>query len=241
MARISIDEIRSSLSADGWTLVSEKYINLDSNLEYKCDKGHVVYAPWKDIRKERICPIVMRERLKVKDFKGRKKKKSEFRVLALDQATHLTGYAVFNNRDLVDYGTFQARGDDDIARCAQVKQWMISLIEKYEIDFVGLEQIQLDTQKSAPAFEALAHLQGILMLTCLEEHIPCKAAHVNTWRSHCGVKGRTRPDLKRSMQLITQKWFGIMPTDDEADAIGIGKYFSDLMAPKVEIIDWENE
>jgi len=39
-----------------------------------------------------------------------------------------------------------------------VKQWMISMIEKYEIDFVGLEQIQLDTQKSAPAFEALAHL-----------------------------------------------------------------------------------
>jgi hypothetical protein len=32
-----------------------------------------------------------------------------------------------------------------------------------------------------------------------------------------------------------------MPTDDEADAIGIGKYFSDIMAPKVEIVDWEAE
>jgi hypothetical protein len=32
-----------------------------------------------------------------------------------------------------------------------------------------------------------------------------------------------------------------MPTDDEADAIGIGKYFSDIQAPKVEIIDWEAE
>jgi len=38
-----------------------------------------------------------------------------------------------------------------------------------------------------------------------------------------------------------KKWFDIMPTDDEADAIGIGKYFSDVMAPKVEIIDWESE
>lgn len=47
MARISIDEIRESLSVDGWTLVSEKYTNLDSNLEYRCDKGHVVTAPWK--------------------------------------------------------------------------------------------------------------------------------------------------------------------------------------------------
>ena len=43
------------------------------------------------------------------------------------------------------------------------------------------------------------------------------------------------------MQLIVKKWFGIMPTDDEADSIGIGMYFADIMAPKVEIIDWENE
>jgi hypothetical protein len=62
----------------------------------------------------------MRERLKVKDV-ARKKKKSEFRVLALDQATHKTGYAVFNNKDLIDYGTFEARGDNEIERCAQVK------------------------------------------------------------------------------------------------------------------------
>ena len=129
MGRISIDEIKSSLSVDGWTLISEKYINLDSNLTYKCDKGHIVTAPWKQIRKDRICPTCMRERLKVKEFKGKKKKKSEFRVLALDQATHYTGYAVFSNKDLIDYGTFEAKGDNEIERCAQVKQWMISLIE----------------------------------------------------------------------------------------------------------------
>ena len=239
MARISIDEIKSSLSADGWTLVSEKYVNLDSNLEFLCDKGHVVTAPWKQIRKDRICPTCMRERLKVKEFKGQRKKKGEFRVLALDQATHYTGYAVFSNRNLVDYGTFVARGDDEIARCLQIKQWMISLIDQYEIDFVGLEQIQLDVQKSGPVFEALAHLQGILMLTCMEEHVPCKAAHVKTWRSHCGVKGKTRPEVKQSMQMIVKKWFGIIPTDDEADSIGIGMYFADMMVPKVEIVDWE--
>jgi hypothetical protein len=49
----------------------------------------------------------MRERLKVKDSMH-KKKKGEFRVLALDQATHYTGYAVYNNRNLIDYGTFVA-------------------------------------------------------------------------------------------------------------------------------------
>ena len=238
MGRISIDEIRESLSADGWTLVSEKYTNLDSNLEYKCEKGHVVFAPWKQIRRDRICPTCMRERLKVKE-NNHKKKKSEYRVLALDQATYHTGWAVFNNKDLINYGVFEAEGENEIERCAQIKQWMISIIEQYEIDFVGLEQIQLNVEKSPVTFEVLAHLQGILMLTCYEEKITCKAVPVTTWRSYCGVRGHARPDLKRSMQLIVKKWFNIMPTDDEADAIGIGKYFSDLMAPKIEIIDWE--
>lgn len=239
--KYSIEYINNELASDGWKCTSEKYKNLDDLLSFTCDKGHVVIAPWKQIRKDKICPICMREHLKVKDFRGRKKRKGEYRVLALDQATHFTGYAVFNNRDLVDYGTFEARGDNEIARCMQVKQWMLSLIQQYEIDFVGLEQIQLDVQKSAPTFEALAHLQGILMLTCLEENVPYKAVHVSTWRAHCGVKGKTRPDVKRSMQLIVKKWFGVMPTDDEADAIGIGKYFSDTMMPKVEIVDWEAE
>jgi len=30
-------------------------------------------------------------------------------------------------------------------------------------------------------------------------------------------------------------------SEDEADSIGIGKYFTDTMYPKVEIVDWENE
>jgi rubredoxin len=84
MARISIDEIKNSLSTDGWSLISETYKNLDSNLEYKCNKGHTVIAPWKKIRDNRICPTCMRERLKTKEFKNTKKKKGEYRILALD-------------------------------------------------------------------------------------------------------------------------------------------------------------
>lgn len=239
MARISIDEIKDSISADGWTLISESYQNLDSNLEFKCNKGHTVIAPWKKIRENRICPTCMRERLKTKEFKNTKKKKSEYRILALDQATHISGYAVFNNKNLIKYGTFEATGENDIERSVQVKQWLISLIDQFEIDFVGLEGIQYQTAAGVTTFETLARLQGILAATCYEEKIPYKIAPTNTWRLHCGVKGRTRPDRKRSMQRLVKEWFNLTPTEDEADAIGIGKYFSDIQSPKVEIIDWE--
>ena len=241
MARISIDEIKNSISADGWTLISETYQNLDSNLEFKCDRGHTVVAPWKKIRENRICPTCMRERLKTKEFKNTKKKKGEYRILALDQATHISGYAVFNNKNLIDYGTFETTGENDIERSVQVKQWLISLIDQYEIDFVGLEGIQYQTAAGVTTFETLARLQGILAATCYEEKVRYKIAPTNTWRAHCGVKGRTRPDRKRSMQRLVKEWFNLQPTEDECDAIGIGKYFSDIQSPKVEIVDWEAE
>lgn len=240
MARIKLDEIKSSLSSDGWTLISETYKNLDSNLEFKCDKGHTVIAPWKKIRDNRICPTCMRERLKTKDFRNTKKKSNEYRLLAIDQATHTSGYAVFSNKNLIDYGSFIANGNDDIERSIEVKQWMISLIDQYEIDFIGLEGIQYQKEAGVTTFETLARLQGILAAACVEEKKQYKIAATNTWRNYCGVEGRSRVDRKRSMQRLVKQWFGINASDDECDAIGIGKYFCDIQVPKVEIIDWEN-
>ena len=240
MPRITIDSIQEELKRDQWTLISTKYKNLDTNLEFKCDQGHVVIAPWRTIREHRTCPTCMRARLKTDETKIRHKKPSEFRVLALDQATHVSGYAVYNNYDLIDYGVFNAIGITDTARNVQVKQWMLSLIDRYDIDLVGLEGIQYQTQAGVTTFETLARLQGLLMATCEEEGVNYKVAPTNTWRAHCGVKGTTRPDRKRSMQNLVKQWFDIFPTEDECDAIGIGRYFSDTYMPKVEIVDWEN-
>ena len=60
------------------------------------------------------------------------------------------------------------------------------------------------------------------METLFWEKIPYKVCPTNTWRSHCGVKGKTRVDKKRSMQNIVKKEFDVSVSDDEADAIGIG-------------------
>lgn len=240
MGRIPIKEIQEELKRDQWTLVSTEYKNLDTNLEYKCSEGHVVFAPWREIRENRTCPTCMRARLKTKEFKMRRKRKDEYRILAIDQATHISGFAVYNNRDLVDYGIFTAEGKTEIARNVKIKQWMLSLIDTYDIDLVGLEGIQYQTQVGVTTFETLARLQGLLMATCEEEGVSYKVAPTGTWRTHCGVKGTTRPDRKRSMQLLVEQWYDIKPTEDECDAIGIGKYFVDTNIPKVEIVNWES-
>ena len=41
------------------------------------------------------------------------------------------------------------------------------------------------------------------------------------------------------MQLLVKKWFDISVTDDESDAIGIGKYVAETFNKQTEIVQWE--
>jgi hypothetical protein len=71
-----------------------------------------------------------------------------------------------------------------------------------------------------------------------ELNIPCYIAPTNTWRAACKVKGRTRADKKKSMKLLVKEWFDVTVSEDEADAVGIGKYISENFSPIVELKDW---
>ncbi|MBQ6628120.1 MAG: hypothetical protein IJH65_04810 [Methanobrevibacter sp.] len=50
MAKITIEQIKEELSKDNWTLISETYKNLDTEMIFECPEGHRVYATWKKIR-----------------------------------------------------------------------------------------------------------------------------------------------------------------------------------------------
>ena len=88
-------------------------------------------------------------------------------------------------------------------------------------------------------YQTLARLQGILMSTCYDRKVDYVICPPATWRSHCGVTGRTRTDKKKSMQMKIKEWFDITVSDDVADAIGIGLYTSKTCKKKIETFDWE--
>ena len=88
-------------------------------------------------------------------------------------------------------------------------------------------------------FQTLARLQGILMLTCHEMKVPYEICPTNTWRHECGVKGRSRTDRKRSMQMLVKQWYGISVSDDESDAIGIGRYMTGRLKRNSTVTNWE--
>ena len=106
MARITLDSIREDIAQDNWQLVSTEYKNLDTELEFKCAEGHTVFAPYKQIRTKRECPVCKANKFKNVSEEVKPKKKGVQRILALDQATHTTGYSIFDGKELITYGTF---------------------------------------------------------------------------------------------------------------------------------------
>ena len=235
MSKIKIEDIKEELKKDNWELVSEEYQNLESEMIFKCSEGHTVFAPWKKIRLKRDCPICKNNVFKEQDMKIIPKKKGAKRILALDQSTRITGWSIYDSGELIKYGTFITDLDDEIQRDRAIKNWLINMINNWKPEYVGLEGIQYQQNMGVTTFETLARLQGILMETLLELNIEYSICPTNTWRAHCQVKGKTRIDKKRSMQLLAKQWFDISVTDDEADAIGIGKFVAEVLIKKVEI------
>lgn len=250
MSKISLDEIREDLKSCGWQLISSTYKNLDSELIVECPEGHKVYSCWKKLRVKKECPVCKQNLFKEQTTKIIPKKKDIYRVLALDQATYISGFSIYDDKKLIRYGVFETNLDSEISRDDAIRKWLISMITNWRPDLVAIEDIQMqqlggkqvygsDNVVGIQTFKTLAHLQGILMETCYEMGIDFILCPTPTWRAHCQVKGRARADKKRSLQLLVKEWFDVSVTEDEADAIGIGKYASETHTRKIEWQNWE--
>lgn len=241
--KIRLEDIRKAAIEQNWEVLSDEYKNLDTEMVFRCNEGHQVYAPYKKIRDKWECPICKENKYKNFDDKIIPKDKKRQRTLGLDQATHITGYSIFDGNELVYAGTFEASAEDEIVRDLEIRNWLIQTIQNWKPDIIGIEDIQLQQFNNktvgVTTYRTLARLQGILMAACEEQEVDYVVCPPATWRANCEVKGRTRSDKKRSMQNKVKEWFDITVSDDVADAIGIGKYVSDTHKKKVEIFSWE--
>ena len=243
MSKIKVEDIRKAAIDNGWELISTEYKNLSTELTFICNEGHEINIPYKKVRDKWECPLCKANKYYNFSEEVRPKSKGVQRAIGLDQATHITGYSIFDNEELVYAGTFEATAEDEIARDVQIQNWLIQLIHNWKPDIVGLEGIQLqqfnDKMVGVTTYQTLARLQGILMATCYNLKVDYMICPPATWRNHSGVKGRSRADKKRSMQNKIKEWFDITVSDDVADAIGIGKYINETHKKKIEIFNWE--
>ena len=162
------------------------------------------------------------------------------KLLALDQSSRITGYAVFENAKLIDYGKFSVNDDDIGIRLLKIRQNVHSLIEKYDINEIVLEDIQLQSNVSnnVQTFKTLAEVFGVIYELATELDLRKDAVLASSWKSTLQVKGRTRPEQKRNAQAVVEKTFNIKPTQDECDAICIGLHHILKPVKQAESFDW---
>ena len=243
MGTINIYSVRNALEAEGWQLISETYKNLKTPLEMTCPAGHKQEQTFDNWRKHKICDICMAgDPYKVKKNKVPKKGTDVQRILALDAATSITGYAIYDDKVLVGYGTYKTSSSlPDTERINQVKNWLKAALKEWEPDFVGIENIQLQkygdraTDVQVKTFQTLANLQGVLLDVVFEASIDHDLVYSSEWRSYCGINDGDahRGAKKKQAQGKVKIWYGMECSEDEADAICIGKYWCGKLKSKV--------
>lgn len=147
-------------------------------------------------------------------------------ILALDQSSRITGYAIFINNQLVASGTFTVSDDYIPDRLVKIRNKVISLIEQYNINKVLLEDIQMQTQvNNVSTHKILAEVLGVLEELCAERKIPHELIHSSSWKSGLDIKGRDRATQKRNAQAYVEEKYKLKVSQDESDAICIGSHY----------------
>ena len=235
---INIYTVTNHLASEGWSLISDSYKNLNTELEMICPKGHRQKQTYGNWRKRPQCEICLAgDPYKIKKNKVPQKDNNVRRILALDAATGTTGYSIYDDEVLVSYGTFTADSSKDVTeRINEVKHWLLTMIKEITPDYLAIENVQLQAygknsnQLQVKTYNALARLQGVLLDVAFEECIDHGLAYATEWRKYCGVgEGTGRENKKKQAQEKVKLWYNQNCTQDEADAICIGKYFCHLL------------
>ena len=148
------------------------------------------------------------------------------KILSLDQATRTSGWALFEDSQLIDFGKFTFDDADILKRIHKVCTQLRILALKYKPEMIVFEDIAMQGQiNNVQTFKALAQLQGAIVETCYEMKIAFGVWSPNQWRAECHfLKGNDKD--RSSQKKIAQEWvmkqFGKKCTQDEADAICIG-------------------
>tara|TARA_Y100000310_G_scaffold267782_1_gene279977 strand:- start:10895 stop:11359 length:465 start_codon:yes stop_codon:yes gene_type:complete len=144
-------------------------------------------------------------------------------VMGIDLALVNTGICVLNNG--VKYnGTFiTSKEDEDIIRSIQIANNIISLIKKYNVEFVGIENYPYHSYPfgnySYRIGETVGVVKYLLNQNDIEWRMVAIRAHKKLFTGNGGAK-------KEDMMERVIKLYGIMMNQHEADACSIAYYIT---------------
>ena len=148
------------------------------------------------------------------------------RLLALDQASHTTGYSIFEDETPIKISHFNAKGKDIAERLVNIRQTILKLIADNEIDTVAFEDIQLQNNvvQNVKTFKMLAEVFGVVQETLQEIGIEYYIIPPMVWKSTIGIAGKGREREKPLAQKWVMENYNMKCTEDEADAACLGAH-----------------
>ena len=165
------------------------------------------------------------------------------KVLGLDLSTTSTGYCVYDDEKL-NYGYIQypknkilaygvikpPKKQDAIDRIIYIEKEIKEIIIAKEIEYVCIEE--LSSMRGASTTKVLATLQGHIEVELRKKDMLVIKCRPSEWRKG-KVKGRTRQELKSSAIEYIKNKYNLEVNDDEADAICIAEYESNVEIEEV--------
>lgn len=162
-------------------------------------------------------------------------------ILALDQSTRISGWSVFENKKLKDFGHWTETSNQIGKRILNISNHIKDLINKYDPDLVVFENIQLQNRNvGVDTFQKLAWVQGAIISVLEEWDVKYKIIYASEWRKSCDfLKGNDKH--RNEQKKIAQQWvkdtYNLKCTQDEADAICIGVHAT---LQNEEVYDWSD-
>ena len=150
------------------------------------------------------------------------------KILSLDMSTKSTGWAIFEEKELKDYGCITSSSTDLIKRIHVMIDSLREILNKNQIDKIIIEEVRPDIGASnLQTHRALMWLQAALAFLIHDEFKKIMITYIypSSWRAKCGIKngrGIKRETLKEADIRFVKNTYGIEVNDDIADAIAIG-------------------
>lgn len=149
------------------------------------------------------------------------------RFIAIDQASAVTGCAIFENNKLIKHDIIELKSIKETqSRVEEMIKCIHSQIIDNEVDYVVFEDVSLQTNVSTLIL--LAQIQGAIMNTCILNNISYSVYKPTNWRKLLKFKQNRnvkRPELKQQAKDFVFNKYNLKLKEDVCDAICIGEAF----------------
>lgn len=116
-------------------------------------------------------------------------------LLSLDMSTKKTGFCVWNEDKIVEYGLiepnikFESNNKDEIlyARIQYLYQELKKIINKYKIEECVFEDVPVGYNQNLDVGKWLCIIHGVLTSLCFEYNIYFENYHPTEWRKECNL------------------------------------------------------